>query len=91
MSYLYKPCRLVKNSLKWCKNSAAPPPEPPQWCGEAGKAAGGKNLGLGKMKKGENGFPLSNLNLIIDNHHLQCVSYLYTNPVDWFKKLSQMV
>ena len=22
---------------------------------------------------------------INDNHHLQCVSYLYTNPVDWFK------
>ena len=30
------------------------------------------------MKKGENGFPHSySLNLIIDNHHLQCVSYLH--------------
>jgi len=25
---------------------------------------------------------------INDNHHLQCVSYLYTNPVDWSKNSS---
>ena len=36
--------------------------------------------------KGNNDFPSSNFLIsIIDNHHLQCVSYLYTNPVDWFK------
>ena len=64
VSYLYKPCKLVKNSLKWCKNSsfkvenfnifeegATPPLHPPSGCGEAGKRHQGKILGDGNNEK----------------------------------------
>ena len=58
VSYFYKPCRLVKNSLKWCKNSSfkvenlkiflvgyAPPPcTPRSGCGEAGKGLLGEKI-----------------------------------------------
>jgi len=65
VSYLYKPCRLVKNSLKWCKNSSfkvenfkiflggyAPPPAPPAVVvGKQVKDCWGKKLGAGKNEK----------------------------------------
>jgi len=58
VSYLYKPCRLVKNSLKWCKNSSfkvenfkiflAPPAVV---VGKQVNDCWGKKLGAGKNEK----------------------------------------
>ena len=46
--------------------------------GKQVKDCWGKNEGVGKMKKMENGFTHSYFSILInDNHHLQCVSYLY--------------
>merc|ERR1712049_46593 len=62
-----------------------PPPEPPAGVvGKQVKDCWGKKLGAGKNEKRRKWFS-SFLIFNFNNHHLPFLSYLYTNPVDWFK------